>query len=59
VVIARRIYNDAVRDTLALRSRWMVRWLRLAGSVEAPRYFEITEPLLSGYVAELDDGAGA
>jgi hypothetical protein len=58
VVIARRVYNDAVRDTLALRSRRMVRWLRLAGTAAAPRYFEIAEPALAGYGLELD-GAGA
>ncbi len=57
VVIARRVYNDAVRDTLALRSRRRVRWLRLAGRAPLPRYFEITEPALSGY--ELELGAGA
>ncbi|MGH3791038.1 MAG: NUDIX hydrolase [Pseudonocardiaceae bacterium] len=47
VVIARRVYNDAVRDTLALRSHRMVRWLRLAGTAAAPRYFDIAEPLVS------------
>jgi len=44
VVIARRVYNDAVRDTLALRSHRTVRWLRLAGTAPLPRYFEIAEP---------------
>lgn len=58
VVIARRVYNDAVRDTLALRSHRMVRWLRLAGTAPLPRYFEIAEPVLTGYGLELD-GAGA
>ena len=58
VVIARRVYNDAVRDTLALRSHRMVRWLRLAGTAPLPRYFEIAEPALTGYGLELD-GAGA
>ncbi|MGH3832497.1 MAG: NUDIX hydrolase [Pseudonocardiaceae bacterium] len=58
VMIARRVYNDAVRDTLALRSRPMVRWLRLAGTAVAPCYFEIAEPALPS--AELEfDGAGA
>jgi hypothetical protein len=47
VVIARRVYNDAVRDTLALRSHRMVRWLRLAGTAALPRYFEIAEPALA------------
>lgn len=45
VAIARRVYNDAVRDTLALSSRWAVRWLRLAGAAPRPRYFEIIEPV--------------
>jgi hypothetical protein len=58
VVIARRVYNDAVRDTLALRSHRLVRWLRLAGTAPLPRYFEIAEPTLAGYELELD-GAGA
>jgi len=44
VVIARRVYNDAVRDTRALRGRRAVRWLRLAGTAPRPRFFEITEP---------------
>ncbi|MGB9278654.1 MAG: NUDIX hydrolase [Pseudonocardiaceae bacterium] len=57
-VISRRVYNDAVRDTLALRSRRMVRWLRLAGTAPLPRYFEIAEPALPSYGLELD-GAGA
>jgi hypothetical protein len=58
VLIARRVYNDAVRDTLALRSRRMVRWFRLAGTAPMPRYFEIVESSLAGYELELD-GAGA
>lgn len=44
VVLARRVYNDAVRDTRALRTRRAVRWLRLAGTAPLPRYFEIIEP---------------
>jgi 8-oxo-dGTP pyrophosphatase MutT (NUDIX family) len=43
VMIARRVHNDAVRDTLALRSRRLVRWLRLAGTAPAPGYFEIVD----------------
>jgi hypothetical protein len=58
VVIARRVYHDAVRDTLALRSHRLVRWLRLAGTAPLPRYFEIAEPPLVSYELELD-GAGA
>ena len=44
VVLARRVHNDAVRDTLLLRRRRMVRWLRLAGTAPQPSYFEIAEP---------------
>lgn len=44
VVLARRVHNDAVRDTLALRQRRLVRWLRLAGTAAQPHYFEIEEP---------------
>lgn len=44
VVLARRMYNDAVRDTLALRRRRAVRWLKLAGTAGRPAYFEIAEP---------------
>lgn len=48
VVIARRVHNDAVRDTLAQRRRRLVRWLKLAGTARRPEYFEIVEPTLSG-----------
>lgn len=44
VVLARRVHNDAVRDTRALRRRRTVRWLRLAGAAAQPDYFEIAEP---------------
>lgn len=44
LVIARRMHNDAVRDTRALRGRRKVRYFRLAGSAPAPEYFEIVEP---------------
>lgn len=44
VVLARRVHNDAVRDTLSLRRRRLVRWLRLAGTAVRPQYFEIAEP---------------
>ncbi len=43
VVLARRFHNDAVRDTLALRERPAVRWLRLGGTAALPTYFEIAE----------------
>ena len=44
LALARRVHNDAVRDTLALRSRRLVRWLRLAGTAPIPAYFEIADP---------------
>ena len=43
VLLARRFHNDAVRDTLALRERRPVRWLRLGGTAPLPNYFEIAE----------------
>lgn len=43
VVVARRVHNDAVRDTRALRGRRMVRVLHLAGTAAFPRYFDIVE----------------
>jgi hypothetical protein len=44
VILARRVHNDAVRDTLGLRSRRLVRWLHLAGTAPVPVYFEIVDP---------------
>ncbi|MDL9936425.1 NUDIX hydrolase [Gordonia sp. ABSL1-1] len=43
VMIARRFYNDAVRDTRNLAERRLVRWLRLGGHAQLPVYFEIIE----------------
>jgi 8-oxo-dGTP pyrophosphatase MutT (NUDIX family) len=43
VLLARRFHNDAVRDTLALRERPLVRVLRLGGHAPLPVYFEIAE----------------
>ena len=43
VLLARRFHNDAVRDTLALRERTLVRWLHLGGTAAMPTYFEIVE----------------
>ncbi len=43
VLLARRFHNDAVRDTLALRERPAVRFLRLGGTAALPTYFEIAE----------------
>ncbi|HEY8300507.1 MAG TPA: NUDIX hydrolase [Jatrophihabitans sp.] len=46
VQVARRFYNDAVRDTRSLRARRMPRALHLAGRVPLPQFFDIddTEP---------------
>ncbi|GAC68846.1 hypothetical protein [Gordonia soli] len=43
VMMARRFYNDAVRDTRGLAERRAVRWLHLGGTAELPQYFEIIE----------------
>jgi hypothetical protein len=43
VLLGRRFHNDAVRDTLALRERPMVRFLHLGGTAALPTYFEIAE----------------
>jgi hypothetical protein len=44
LAVARRVHNDAVRDTLGLRSLRLVRWLRLAGTAPMPAYFEMADP---------------
>lgn len=54
VLIARRFHNDAVRDTLALRTRRPVRWLHLGGTAPLPTYFEIAERSESSAL-QLDD----
>jgi len=41
VALARRFYNDAVRDTRELRHRRLSRLLRLHGSRPLPRFFDI------------------
>ncbi|MEO9328605.1 LemA family protein [Gordonia aurantiaca] len=48
VMMARRFYNDAVRDTRALAERRLVRWLRLGGRAPMPTYFEIIERVTPG-----------
>lgn len=45
VQIARRFYNDAVRDARSLRSRRMPKLLRLAGNREMPQFFDIDDTL--------------
>ncbi len=46
VLIARRFFNDAVRDTRTLRARRMPRLLHLAGRRELPQYFDIDDSSL-------------
>jgi hypothetical protein len=46
VLIARRFFNDAVRDTRTLRSRRMPRLLHLAGNRELPQFFDIDDTSL-------------
>lgn len=45
VGLARRFYNDAVRDTRALRRRPLARVLRLPGRRPLPRFFDIDDGL--------------
>jgi hypothetical protein len=45
VALARRFYNDAVRDTLALRRSRLARLLRLHTRRPLPRYFDIDDGL--------------
>ncbi len=52
VVLARRFYNDAVRDTRALRAVLFTRVFGLAGRAAMPDYFEIAEyPHRSGLLS--------
>jgi hypothetical protein len=46
VMLARQFHNDAVRDLLALRRRWVVRLLHLYGRAQPPAYveFDADEP---------------
>ncbi|MGK2315973.1 NUDIX hydrolase [Gordonia rhizosphera NBRC 16068] len=48
VMMARRFYNDAVRDTRNLGERRLVRWLHLGGTAELPQFFEIIERVTPG-----------
>lgn len=43
VQIARRFYNDAVRDARNLRARRMTRLFRLAGRRDMPQFFDIDD----------------
>ena len=55
VLIARRFYNDAVRDTRALRGRRMPRLLHLAGHRAEPDFFDIDDTLPPAAVPEPAD----
>ncbi|BBG01851.1 MULTISPECIES: NUDIX hydrolase [Pseudonocardia] len=57
VVLARRVHNDAVRDTRVLRSRRMVRRLHLHGTAPEPVYFEIVDPEPAGSRGRADVGS--
>ena len=46
MLIARRFFNDAVRDTRTLRARRMPRLLHLAGRRELPQFFDIDDSSL-------------
>lgn len=46
--LARRFYNDAVRDTRTLRRRRLPRLLRLHASRPLPRFFDIEDGLDQG-----------
>jgi len=61
VLIARRFYNDAVRDTRALRARRLPRLLRMAGRREMPQFFDIddTVPTHAATPAAPDTATGA
>jgi hypothetical protein len=48
VLIARRFYNDATRDTRSLRARRMPRLLHLAGHRAMPTFFDIDDTVPSG-----------
>jgi hypothetical protein len=56
VLLARRFYNDAVRDTRELRGRRLPRLLRLHAGRPLPRYFDIDDRLEG--TAGSADGAG-
>jgi hypothetical protein len=55
---ARQFHNDAVRDALVLRRRWIVRLLHLAGHAPRPTYFEIDDATVNRS-AEISDVAGS
>jgi hypothetical protein len=56
VALARRFYNDAVRDIRDLRGRRLPRYLRLHARHPLPRFFDIDDR--TGGAANSADGAG-
>ncbi|HEX8094672.1 hypothetical protein [Jatrophihabitans sp.] len=58
VVIARRFFNDAVRDTRTLRARRMPRLLHLAGRRELPLFFDIEDTSVFTDSPAIDRGPG-
>lgn len=54
VLIARRFYNDAVRDTRTLRARRMPRLLHLAGHRALPQFFDIDDTVPAAAVVPAD-----
>jgi hypothetical protein len=56
VALARRFYNDAVRDTLVLRGRRLPRLLHLAGRAPAPGYFDIDDSAIPGALSGVPAG---
>jgi hypothetical protein len=60
VALARRFYNDAVRDTRELRGRRLPRLLHLHGGLPLPRYFDIDDRPggVGGSAAEAGRAAG-
>ncbi|MEO6886095.1 MAG: hypothetical protein ABI232_07405 [Jatrophihabitantaceae bacterium] len=56
VQVARRFFNDAVRDTRSLRTRRMPRLLRLAGRRAMPEFFDIDDTIA---VPALQHGTGS
>lgn len=48
VALAAQFYNDAVRDTRALRASWFTRFFRLAGHARLPNYFDMPATVDTG-----------
>lgn len=48
VQLAAQFYNDAVRDTRALRASWFTRFFRLAGHARLPGYFDMPAAVDTG-----------